>query len=106
TAMLIAASFVLAALSWRYIERPFRSREFRPSRLMLFGSAATAMAVTALCGAAIVSGAGLPQRFPPDVQRILAAESDDDPRAVICFGMTGPEVRAGKLCRIGSTAAK
>jgi len=106
TAVLIATSFALATLSWRYVERPFRRRTFRPGRLALFGGAGAAVAATALCAQLIVSSAGMPQRLPVDVQRILAAERDEDPRAITCFGMTGADVRAGKLCRIGSVAAK
>ncbi|MGH6871580.1 MAG: acyltransferase family protein [Rhizomicrobium sp.] len=105
TVALFAAAFVLAALSWRYVERPFRAKSFHPARWKLFAGALGAMAATAACGAAIVSANGLPQRLPADVQRILASEHDEDPRAVTCFGMTGADVRAGKLCRIGDPAA-
>ncbi|HEY1632955.1 MAG TPA: acyltransferase family protein [Rhizomicrobium sp.] len=104
TAGLIAAAFALAGLSWRFVERPFRKRTFRPARWKLFGGALAAMAAAAVCGALIVQAQGLPQRLPADVQRILAAEHDEDPRAVTCFGLTGDDVRAGKLCRIGDVS--
>ena len=104
TAALIAASFALAAFSWRVIERPFRERGFRPARWKLFGGALAAMAIAAVCGAAIVQAQGVPQRLPPAVQTILAAEHDEDTRAVTCFGMTGDDVRAGRLCRIGDVS--
>jgi peptidoglycan/LPS O-acetylase OafA/YrhL len=106
TAALTIAAFGLAAWSWRFVERPFRLRSFRPPRWKLFGGALAAMALTAACGAAIVAGDGIPQRFPADVQRIIAAVHDVDPRAVSCFGMTGADVRAGRLCRIGDLDAE
>jgi peptidoglycan/LPS O-acetylase OafA/YrhL len=106
TAALIAAAFALAIASWRFVERPFRVRGFRPPRWKLFGGALAAMALTAACGAAIAVDHGVPQRFSPQVQRILAAVHDVDPRAVTCFGMTGADVKAGKLCRIGDLSAK
>ncbi|HTQ12938.1 MAG TPA: acyltransferase family protein [Rhizomicrobium sp.] len=105
TAGLMAAAFALAAFSWRFVERPFRARTFRPPRRKLFAGALAAMAAAAACGAVFVSARGLPGRLPADVQRILAAEHDEDPRAVTCFGMTGADVRAGKLCRIGDLSA-
>jgi peptidoglycan/LPS O-acetylase OafA/YrhL len=106
TAGLIAAAFALAALSWRYVERPFRARTFRPARWKLLGGALRAMALTAACGAAVLLDRGVPQRFSPQVRRILAGVQDFDPRAVACFGMTGADVRAGRLCRIGDLSAK
>jgi peptidoglycan/LPS O-acetylase OafA/YrhL len=106
TAALIVVAFSLAILSWRFVERPFRMRGFRPPRWKLFGSALAMMALTAACGAVVVADRGVPQRYPLDVQRILAALHDVDPRAVTCFGMTGNDVRAGKLCRIGDLSAK
>ncbi len=104
--VLIAAAFAIATLSWRFVERPFRGRTFRPVRWKLFGGALAAMAMTAACGAAGVADRGVPQRFSAPVQRILAALHDVDPRAVSCFGMNGNDVRAGKLCRIGDLTAK
>jgi peptidoglycan/LPS O-acetylase OafA/YrhL len=106
TAALIAVAFALAIASWRFVERPFRARGFRPPRWKLFGGALAAMVLAAACGAAIEVDHGVPQRFSPAVQRILAAVHDVDPRAVTCFGMTGADVRAGKLCRIGDPAAR
>jgi peptidoglycan/LPS O-acetylase OafA/YrhL len=106
TAALMATAFALAALSWRYIERPFRARSFQPPRWKLFGGALAAIVLTAGCAGAVMADRGVPQRFPADVQRLLAGLHDVDPRAVTCFGMTGADVRAGRLCRIGDLAAK
>jgi len=106
TATLVVAAFALAILSWRFVERPFRKRGFRPPRWKLFGAALAAIALTAGCGAVIVADRGVPQRYPLDVQNILAGLHDVDPRAVTCFGMTGDDARAGKLCRIGDLSAK
>lgn len=106
TAGLIAASFVLAFLCWRFIERPFRERRFQPDWKALFGGAAAAMATAAACGAVIASSDGWPQRYPSAIRQILAEERDHEPRMDICFGLTARDVRAGRLCRVGSTAAK
>ncbi|MBS0277020.1 MAG: acyltransferase [Proteobacteria bacterium] len=101
----IALSFALAMLSWRFIERPIRRSRglsWRP----LFGGAAAAMAVTALCGAAVASAKGVPQRLQPEIRKILAEERDHEPRIDICFGLDAHDVRHGRLCRIGSADAR
>jgi peptidoglycan/LPS O-acetylase OafA/YrhL len=100
----IVLSFALAVFSWRYIERPARRAHalgWRP----LFGGAAAAMTVTALCGAAVASAQGVPERLQPEIRKILAEERDHEPRMDICFGLTAHDVRKGRLCRIGSTQA-
>lgn len=98
----IALSFALAALSWRFVERPIRKHRELEWRA-LFGGAAVAMTVTALCGAAVASTKGVPQRMQPEIRKILAEERDHEPRMDICFGLTAHDVRQGRLCRIGST---
>lgn len=103
---LIALSFALAIGSLYFIERPFRRKDNRVVRPMLFGGALATMAVTAACAGVIVQTAGLPQRLPPNVQAILAEETDHEPMMSRCFGLTGEEVRNGKLCRFGAPNAK
>jgi hypothetical protein len=102
TAGLIALSFTLAMLSWRYIERPFRSHNFRWPRPMLFRNAGFAMAVTAACAALLVFGQGLPQRFSPEIRMILAEASDHEPQMSECFGLSAEDVRNGRLCPLGA----
>jgi len=59
----ILVSFVLAILSWRFVERPFRSRPLRITRRPLFAlSAATMIVLITLSGTVIFAG-GFPGRF-------------------------------------------
>jgi peptidoglycan/LPS O-acetylase OafA/YrhL len=102
---LVALSVLLAALSWRFVEQPFR-RGFTVARRPLFAGAASAMAITALCGFGVAFANGLPQRMPLEIRRILAEERNHEPRMDICFGLTAHDVKAGRLCRIGSTQTK
>jgi peptidoglycan/LPS O-acetylase OafA/YrhL len=101
TAAAIAASFALAALSWRFVERPFRRRS-GIARAKLFFWAVGAMAATAASAAFVVAANGLPERLRPDVRSILAEEEDHEPRFDRCFGLNSRNVREGRLCRIGS----
>ncbi|MGD0192293.1 MAG: acyltransferase family protein [Rhizomicrobium sp.] len=103
TAALIAASFLLAVLSWRFVEQPFR----RPiARRKLFPAAAAVMASAFVAGAFAASTNGLPQRLPVRLQQILAEQDDSEPRIDKCFPMTALDVEAGRLCAIGAAAAK
>ena len=68
---IVIASFILAALSWRYIEQPFRRKRSAIPRRILVASAATAMGLAVAFGATTFSG--WPTRFSPQVLPI-----DDD----------------------------
>jgi peptidoglycan/LPS O-acetylase OafA/YrhL len=101
TGVLIAASVVLATLSWRFVERPFR----RPvARIRLFPTAATAMAVALGAGSISASTDGLPQRLPVRLQRILAEQDDHEPRIDRCFPLTARDVEEGRPCTVGASS--
>src|SRR5262249_19285961 len=73
----IAATVIIATLSWRYIEQPFRSGPWRPSRRKLFvmaGSTAAALAAIAL---GTVQFQGLPGRFSPEALTVAAQMNYD-----------------------------
>jgi peptidoglycan/LPS O-acetylase OafA/YrhL len=97
--LLIAVSFVLAILSWRFVEQPLR----RPvRRRRLFPAAAAAIAAAFSCGAFAVASAGLPQRLSPRLQQILAEQDDHEPGIDHCFALTADDVKKGRLCTIGA----
>ncbi|MBC7578661.1 MAG: acyltransferase [Tardiphaga sp.] len=73
----------IAYLSWRFIERPFRSSE-APTRRVLVASAAAMASVFAI-GAALIAGGGAPYRFPDRVVSI-AAYLGYDPTAAFRTG--------------------
>ena len=63
--------FLAAWLSWRYVERPFRSRKF-PVRRLYAGSAVGTMALVAV-GLALLQSRGLPSRLSADAALINEA---------------------------------
>jgi peptidoglycan/LPS O-acetylase OafA/YrhL len=72
TAALLAASLLLAFLSWRFVERPFRGDDALLTRAGAFKGGAAALAILAVGGAAGLAAQGLPQRFPERVQAMDA----------------------------------
>jgi peptidoglycan/LPS O-acetylase OafA/YrhL len=101
TTAVIAASVVLAALSWIYVERPFRARE-RIGRPVIARSAVAAVSLAAAVGAIQIYGQGFPERYPPDVRAVLLASSDRDPKLSQCFDSELSDVQMNRLCHIGA----
>ncbi|MGO9931291.1 MAG: acyltransferase family protein [Steroidobacteraceae bacterium] len=76
--LLLSLSFILAVLSWRFVEMPIRSGVLRISRPMLFGGAITASVVVVIGSIVFVASHGAPSRFPQQA-RAVAEYIDNDP---------------------------
>jgi peptidoglycan/LPS O-acetylase OafA/YrhL len=86
----IAATLVIATLSWKYIETPFRSGPWRPPRRKLFAMAGTAAAGLAAIALGTVLLRGLPGRFSSEALKVAALINYDSRsntyfRAGACF---------------------
>lgn len=64
----VIASFLLATLSWRFVERPFRRASVSDRTIWLFS--ATGSVVLFALSAALVVTHGMPARFPVAVNRL------------------------------------
>ncbi|HEY1254156.1 MAG TPA: acyltransferase family protein [Terracidiphilus sp.] len=84
--MEIVVSFVLAILSWRYIERPFRSRPLRVNRRPLFAMSATVMVFLIGISITILSARGFEGRFSP---RAVKVASFLEKRSAVAHGRVG-----------------
>lgn len=62
-AVVVAISIIMAILSWRYVERPFRKKGTASKRKKLFAAAAAVMTMSVVFGFAVDSTEGLPGRF-------------------------------------------
>ena len=71
----LIVAFVLATLSWRFVERPFRSRPRRIERKPLFIASAAVMAVLSIAAIAIVEAQGFPGRFPARAVQLASANA-------------------------------
>ena len=87
TLAVMAASFALAVVSWRFVEQPFRSRERVGSRA-LFGAVGGTAALAGAAGLAMVASGGFPSRFSPAAREIasfLDYDSRHQYRAGVCM---------------------
>ncbi len=67
----LVASFVLATLMWRFVERPFRRPTAGLTRRRVFAGALGAIALASLLGFAGIAGHGFPARFPGFAEPVM-----------------------------------
>jgi peptidoglycan/LPS O-acetylase OafA/YrhL len=73
----LAASFVLAVVSWRFIELPFRRKDVLPETKGLLIAAFVAVSILLTSSLAIVRLRGLPQRISPQADAYARAKERD-----------------------------
>jgi hypothetical protein len=89
--VIIFACFVLATLSWKFVEQPFRARRFGISRANVFGFASVAAALLLILGAGILVTKGFPSRYPEEAVKVASflentdATTDAQYRVGSCF---------------------
>lgn len=101
--LLLAASFVIGALSWRFIELPFRKPAGASSgddRRVLIRAAGAIMCAAAL-GATIYLARGFPDRFSPTVDTMADYALSQNPKADRC-GTIALQLEAHSPCTIGN----
>jgi peptidoglycan/LPS O-acetylase OafA/YrhL len=80
----------MAWISWRFIERPFRSRDTSSRAIWIFSASSTAALL--LAGAAIMQMNGLPKRFSGETVQLASymARDDDTVRNPCQVGLYAP----------------
>jgi peptidoglycan/LPS O-acetylase OafA/YrhL len=98
SAIVIAASFAAAYLSWRWVERPFRSAAAF-DRQRVFRLTGASMALACAASTALMMTNGWPARFSPETLRMEAARNDISPVRAQCItddiGGARPECTLG-----------
>jgi hypothetical protein len=82
------ASLIVATLSWLFVETPFRTGRFRPSRRALFLVTGIAVTLIAGVGSFTVAYEGFPARFPSealDIDRYTNYDFTSAFRENVCF---------------------
>ncbi|AQZ53568.1 acyltransferase family protein [Martelella mediterranea] len=80
-------TFALAYLSWRFIEQPFRRRQYGPlpSRQSIFAASATGLIICLSLGLFLHFAKGLPGRMNAETAAILSAARDSSPKTRTCL---------------------
>ena len=85
----ISLSFLLAVLSWRFVERPFRKGPLRLSGRPLFALAGTTLCILVGLSTWAIASGGLRNRFPADaLQLVDSLNGNEQPnlqRVGTCF---------------------
>jgi peptidoglycan/LPS O-acetylase OafA/YrhL len=97
-AVLVAMAFVIAVISWRWVETPLRRRRWCASRRSMFILAGSALACVFVASRVIVGTAGFERRFPPLVAHYQSAAED---RGLMVNTSTA-DIRAGRLIPLGA----
>jgi peptidoglycan/LPS O-acetylase OafA/YrhL len=105
TLALVAATFALAALSWQFVERPFRRRSGGvPFRTVLFSWAGCSALLIAIAAGFRATG-GLPERYPAAARSYLDAEAELDSNPHPCRSPATSNFSSGRICPLGSAAS-
>jgi len=104
--MQVAIACVLAHLSWRFIEAPFRNKTIFGERRPLFIFFGATTAVTFVIGGIIVFGNGLKMRMPATSLQYEQAAFDNNPDRKTCHGDDGKNMQPEQFCIYGDKGAE
>ena len=96
--LVMIAAFVAAYLSWRFVERPFRSSMHFPAP-RIFRFTALAMTLLSIASIALIAAGPWPARFSPAVLRMAAGREDFSPDRKRCHDTA---MRGAKPCILGA----
>jgi peptidoglycan/LPS O-acetylase OafA/YrhL len=100
--VVLLLTFSLSIITYRFIETPFRNKNFIPRKLHVFSLAATVSIVLLITGFYIFKNNGIPLRAPESAQVIAIAATDFNPRRDECFKNNIQKVLSGgKPCTLG-----
>ncbi|WP_370271349.1 acyltransferase family protein [Pseudooceanicola nitratireducens] len=97
----VAAAFILAILSLRYVEAPFRNGRRRDTAARLFAASGVAIVATVLLGATFAKLDGLPARFASKLDALWNKEELQHPQRN-CHFINQNRVEADDLCLRGA----
>jgi len=102
TAAVVALSFMMAILSWGFVELPFRKPAGVFPQKPLFAGAALVMSCLAAFGLFGHFSHGWPDRLPPQVLQVTTFASSQNPRQKDCLGSPEKWILPRDACVYGA----
>lgn len=99
-AVLVLASVIVAVLSWRFIEQPFRGRDAWLTRKGIFSASAAVMVGAIGLGLWFDESEGVPERLPAPVLHISEFTDDKPPERKRCEGIDPQKLTFERACRL------
>lgn len=96
---LVLLAFLLAWLSWRWVETPFRQKAFLKKRRQVFAFGLGTMALFLITGGLLVREAGLPGRIPQAALKYAEGQDDKMGDSLQWAGLEA--VQRGEFPRLG-----
>lgn len=97
--LLVGISIVLGYLSWKYIETPFRKKQWLPTNARILAGAFLSIMVIATIAQTIRRAEGYPPRLPERALNYArAAEWSDEQKA--CADLEPRAIKQNKFCRV------
>jgi peptidoglycan/LPS O-acetylase OafA/YrhL len=97
----LAATLLVAAASWRFIERPVRTRMLMKSTRALLVGVGVGSAGILLAGLMLWNSDGFPHRFPPEARGLIVSNYGTPDRVRCVEEVPLEQVRAGRVCNYG-----
>jgi peptidoglycan/LPS O-acetylase OafA/YrhL len=97
-ALLLAAIYLVSAASWRWVERPLRSRAWMPANRRFLAWMLGTSGALSLLGAAFWASHGWPQRFSAEVRALAYTVRGLGPGYGRCMTFDDAAVAEGRLC--------
>ena len=103
--VMLAASLLLAALSWRYVETPFRNRNFAGPRARLFLRSGVAVGAVLAASLTVALTNGFPQRAAGSPLAAVIAGDPGWQHWKACEELGERDDERPELCRLGAAGA-
>ncbi len=97
----VGISVLVAYLSLRFIETPFRVRRLAPNARWMVGMSIASMTFFLLAGVTTYLASGFPGRFSVDVQMMAKGAGDTNPDRNRCDRRSAADVVRGDVCVVG-----
>ena len=106
TGLIIVIALLISALSWKFIEQPFRKPDGVWRGRGVYKAAACVAISTIALGTMFTATNGFPQRVSPAVRLFEQGSEDANPDRDECHQISPAQIQAGRLCKLGDWSSE